>query len=224
MRWSIVTPDASAHWGRHELRFGPGAPRHTAPAPDELEDLFRTYYRNIFNPARLNLRAMRAEMPRKHWATLPEASIIGELTREAPQRTRAMLDARPPPPPPPPAVRTLPVLREAASTCRACELCRDATQTVFGEGPAGARLMLVGEHPATRRTAAAARSPGPPGSCSTGCWPRRHRSRPGLRHQRRQALQVDPTRQATVARAPAGQRGQAAAPGSTPRSKRCVRP
>jgi hypothetical protein len=69
--------------GRPRLRFGPGAARHTAPAPDELEDLFRTYYRNIFNPARLNLRAMRAEMPRKHWASLPEASIIGELTREA---------------------------------------------------------------------------------------------------------------------------------------------
>ena len=148
MRWSIVTPDASAHWDGFALRFGPGAPRHTAPAPDELEDLFRTYYRNIFNPARLNLRAMRAEMPRKHWATLPEADIIGELTREAPQRTQAMLDA-------PdsaaaawlPAIRTLPVLREAAAGCKACGLCEAATRTVFGEGPASARLMLVGEQP-----------------------------------------------------------------------------
>jgi uracil-DNA glycosylase len=32
-------------------------------------------------------------------------------------------------------------------TCRACELYRDATQTVFGEGPRSARLMLVGEQP-----------------------------------------------------------------------------
>lgn len=38
------------------------------------------------------------------------------------------------------------LLREAAG-CRACPLWKDATQTVFGEGPAGARLMLVGEQP-----------------------------------------------------------------------------
>lgn len=34
-----------------------------------------------------------------------------------------------------------------AADCRACDLWRDATQTVFGEGPAGAALMLVGEQP-----------------------------------------------------------------------------
>ena len=148
MRWSILTPDASAHWDGHTLTFGPGAPRHSAPAPDELEDLFRTYYRNIFNPARLNLRAMRAEMPRKHWATLPEASIIAELTREAPQRTQAMIDAQASAAAAYlPATRTLPVLRDAASACRACDICKNATQTVFGEGPASARLMLVGEQP-----------------------------------------------------------------------------
>jgi uracil-DNA glycosylase family protein len=36
-------------------------------------------------------------------------------------------------------------LREAAAGCRGCELWRDATQTVFGEGRKSARLMLVGE-------------------------------------------------------------------------------
>lgn len=41
----------------------------------------------------------------------------------------------------------LPGLREAASGCTACPLYRDATQTVFGEGPAGAPMMLVGEQP-----------------------------------------------------------------------------
>jgi DNA polymerase len=35
----------------------------------------------------------------------------------------------------------------AARTCTACPLYRNATQTVFGEGPAGAPLMLVGEQP-----------------------------------------------------------------------------
>jgi uracil-DNA glycosylase family protein len=43
--------------------------------------------------------------------------------------------------------RSLDQLRAAARACRACDLWRDATQTVFGEGGAGARLMLVGEQP-----------------------------------------------------------------------------
>src|SRR5437764_1149017 len=38
-------------------------------------------------------------------------------------------------------------LREAAAECTACPLYRNATQTVFGEGPYGARVMLVGEQP-----------------------------------------------------------------------------
>jgi len=41
----------------------------------------------------------------------------------------------------------LEALREAASLCTACPLYRDATQTVFGEGPARAPMMLVGEQP-----------------------------------------------------------------------------
>jgi DNA polymerase len=42
---------------------------------------------------------------------------------------------------------TLAKLREAAAHCRGCDLWKGATQTVFGEGPAHARLMLVGEQP-----------------------------------------------------------------------------
>jgi DNA polymerase len=38
-------------------------------------------------------------------------------------------------------------LRELAVGCRACELWRNATQTVFGEGPAQARVLVVGEQP-----------------------------------------------------------------------------
>jgi uracil-DNA glycosylase len=38
-------------------------------------------------------------------------------------------------------------LREAAAECTACPLYRNATQTVFGEGPDGARIMFVGEQP-----------------------------------------------------------------------------
>ena len=42
---------------------------------------------------------------------------------------------------------TLPALREAAQTCRGCDLYRNATQAVFGEGAKAADVMLVGEQP-----------------------------------------------------------------------------
>ena len=38
-------------------------------------------------------------------------------------------------------------LRREAASCQACPLWRDATQTVFGEGPQDAEIMLVGEQP-----------------------------------------------------------------------------
>ncbi|MEU6304397.1 UdgX family uracil-DNA binding protein [Streptomyces chartreusis] len=41
----------------------------------------------------------------------------------------------------------LPGLRKAAADCRGCPLYRDATQTVFGEGHANARVLLLGEQP-----------------------------------------------------------------------------
>jgi len=49
-----------------------------------------------------------------------------------------------------PERRTLPTLRNAAATCRGCPLYLAATQTVFGEGPASARVMFVGEQPGDR--------------------------------------------------------------------------
>lgn len=49
-----------------------------------------------------------------------------------------------------PDSRSLRALRQAAAGCRGCPLWRDATQTVFGEGPRKATLMLVGEQPGDR--------------------------------------------------------------------------
>jgi DNA polymerase len=46
-----------------------------------------------------------------------------------------------------PERRSLGRMREAVQACRGCELWRDATQAVFGEGPAHADLVLVGEQP-----------------------------------------------------------------------------
>src|ERR1041384_1957876 len=46
-----------------------------------------------------------------------------------------------------PSIITMESLQTASRGCRGCRLCRTATQTVFGEGPAKARIMLVGEQP-----------------------------------------------------------------------------
>ena len=54
-------------------------------------------------------------------------------------------------------------LARNAADCRACDLWRDATQTVFGEGPAGAKLMLVGEQPGDREDLAGRPFVGPAG-------------------------------------------------------------
>jgi DNA polymerase len=158
--WTILTPECTAHWTGEALLFGPGAGKADAPSQDRLEDLWRSYYANIFNPARVNPEAMRAEMPKRFWRNLPEASLIPTLVAEAPARAAAMVDAAPTlpvqrrgavladaaPAAPVPA-EGLPGIAAAARTCRACPLWEHATQTVPGEGPATARLMLIGEQP-----------------------------------------------------------------------------
>jgi uracil-DNA glycosylase family protein len=57
----------------------------------------------------------------------------------------------------------LKTLREAAADCRACPLWKDATQTVFGEGPQHARIMLVGEQPGDKEDLAGKPFVGPAG-------------------------------------------------------------
>ena len=58
---------------------------------------------------------------------------------------------------------TLPALREAAAGCRGCDLYRDATQTVFGEGPGEARIVMVGEQPGDKEDLAGRPFVGPAG-------------------------------------------------------------
>jgi DNA polymerase len=54
-------------------------------------------------------------------------------------------------------------LREAAQACRGCELWRDATQVVFGDGDGSAPLMLVGEQPGDKEDLAGEPFVGPAG-------------------------------------------------------------
>ena len=55
------------------------------------------------------------------------------------------------------------MLREAVQTCRGCPLYREATQAVFGEGDASARVMIVGEVPGDFEDRAGAPFVGPAG-------------------------------------------------------------
>lgn len=83
MKFSILTPKGCAHWDLQELTFSLPATRSAAPSFDETEEFWRVYYRSIFNPFRLKVSAMKKELPVRHWATLPEASLIPELIRQA---------------------------------------------------------------------------------------------------------------------------------------------
>ena len=163
MNFSVLTPDVCAHWDREQVRFTPGADPADAPKEDDLEDYWRTYYASIFNPARLEVGAMQREMPKRYWRNLPEARLIPELIERAEARAAAMVSQ-------PPSIPSRRVVRAVQRTnrdapfdglapgnleeiqaglqmCRRCDLYRDATQGVAGEGPGRARLMLVGEQP-----------------------------------------------------------------------------
>ena len=96
MRWSILTPAPGqcVHWDTKALDFRPGLTDEEAVEAmgregDGFEEAWLAYYRSVFNPARVMLKAMRAEMPLKHWATLPETKQIPEMLAEVPERLEA---------------------------------------------------------------------------------------------------------------------------------------
>ncbi len=162
MDWAIVTPDARAIWQDEVLTLGPGGTRGEVPDSDVVEDQWRTYYGAIFNPARVKVEAMRAEMPKKYWHNLPEAQDIAPLLAGAGARVERMRAAAvsaanprtdkwrtrvPEELAPDDDVKTLGALAKAIDRCTRCPLYCNATQAVAGEGPTKARIMVVGEQP-----------------------------------------------------------------------------
>ncbi len=162
MHWSILTPEVSVHWDGDTLTEGPGATKADAPEGDPIEDVWKTYYASIFNPARLKVGAMLKEMPKKYWKNMPETALVGELIAGARAREVAMIEKGRS------AVggnieAAWAALREEARACTRCDLYKPATQTVFGEGPVDARMMFVGEQPGDNEDLAGQPFVGPAG-------------------------------------------------------------
>ncbi|MDP1027303.1 UdgX family uracil-DNA binding protein [Sphingomonas sp. KR1UV-12] len=166
MRWSILTPEVSLHWDGQMLSEGPGAKKADAPEGDPTEEVWKTYYASIFNPARVKIGAMLKEMPRKYWKNMPETALVPQLIAGAQARESGMIEQ----------ARTAPhdgiggnielawqALREEAAGCTRCPLYKPATQTVFGEGPVDAAMMFVGEQPGDQEDLAGHPFVGPAG-------------------------------------------------------------
>ena len=123
---SIVTPDGSAHWQDGTLHFGTGLAHIADDAA--LAEWWHAHHATLLRDAQRE-------------TSVPEAEALDEAPR------------RPDRPPLGPVVLPLHAdkqLLEAtheAGDCRRCHLYEPATQTVFGEGPADAPVMFVGEQP-----------------------------------------------------------------------------
>lgn len=145
MPWSIFTPDVCAHWDGHVISFTPGISKAEA----QIQGRY-------LQPARPGAKATLAEAPQKHWRNPEEASILEPLLADAARWTGAGITMKAGAKPEDrqensmtrkAEAHDLEALREEAASCRACHLYRDATQTVFGDGPQSASIMLVGEQP-----------------------------------------------------------------------------
>jgi DNA polymerase len=156
--WLIATPDAAALWDGHTLRIETPCPPDLAALAkqqrDDGEALWLAYYASTFNPARANPKIMAGHMPKRFWKDLPEGPLIPELLSQARIGTQRTAQAKSVGEQPGKRVSALahdvlPV-REQATTleqCRRCPLWEQATQAVPGEGPATARILLLGEQP-----------------------------------------------------------------------------
>ncbi len=128
MAVSILTPEGSAHWEDGAPRFGPGAPEEAIPDDAALAAYWRAYGAELLAAARPGAAVPEAEeLAEDPWP--PGRAGIGPVVMST------MSD---------PGVEQA---GHEASDCTRCPLYAPATQTVFGEGPAGARVLFVGEQP-----------------------------------------------------------------------------
>ncbi len=126
LKLSIVTPDGSAHWDGSSLLFGDGL-RHAAD-DEALQAWWETHRDLVLDQASADVSVSEAEAldeaPRP-----PDRPAIGPV----------VLTVKPDP--------GLQLAGREAGSCHRCPLYQPATQTVFGEGPADAPAMFIGEQP-----------------------------------------------------------------------------
>ncbi|KXV43005.1 DNA polymerase [Gluconobacter roseus] len=178
MDWIILTPRGSICWDGKDLAYS-SEPCEQPELDDGFGELWDTYYASTFNPARVRTKAMRREMPGRYWKNLPETRLIPQLVAGAEVRVRTMAEQELQPAPAfherlrsreqlpaEPMLDTTETLEGLAAqirTCTACPLHCSATQAVVGEGPADARIMVVGEQPGDQEDLAGRPFVGPAG-------------------------------------------------------------
>ena len=168
--WMSATPEASVLWDGHTLHNTGPLMSSAAELDDAGEALWLTYYRSIFNPARVNAQLMQSHIPSRFWKNLPEGAIVPSLVSQAELGARKIGQVE--------AVgrkggATIPISAEAAQPdreqpskldeCRRCELWQYATQAVPGEGSKRAPIMIVGEQPGDQEDLAGQPFVGPAG-------------------------------------------------------------
>jgi len=126
LTWSIVTPDGAAHWDGTTLRFGAGV--RSIEDDATLQVWWDQFGADLLHDA-------------VEGSSVPPAEDVDEAPRppDRPAVGPVVLPSAASP-------ALLETAREAAG-CERCPLHGPATQTVFGEGPAGATVMFVGEQP-----------------------------------------------------------------------------
>jgi DNA polymerase len=147
--WMIATPEASVLWDGHTLHNTGPLVRDAADLEDTGEAPWLTYYRSVFDPARLNTDVMHQHIP----AHVPH--MVSEAAPGARKGTPIPIapeDAQPEHQQP-----------SKLDECRRCELWQFATQAVGGEGPKRAKIMFVGEQPGDQEDLAGQPFVGPAG-------------------------------------------------------------
>ncbi|WP_310179854.1 UdgX family uracil-DNA binding protein [Duganella sp. 3397] len=153
--WLIATPGQAILWDGEKLIEAPSLLRSAADIEDAGEALWLTYYRSIFNPARVNADLLRSHIPSRFWKNLPEGAIVPAMVTAANNGERrtgqtgtvAQRGGATSIPIAPERAQPQRELPTSLDQCRRCALWENATQAVAGVGPAQARIMLVGEQP-----------------------------------------------------------------------------
>jgi hypothetical protein len=150
--------------------------RSAADIDDAGEKLWLTYYRSIFNPARLNAELMHSHIRSRFWKNLPEGAVVPQMVSQAAAGARKVgqLDTV--------GKRkgtTIPIAPEDAQPerqqpstldeCRRCDLWQNATQAVAGQGRRK-RAAHAGRRAARRPGGSGGQAFRRPGRAS--CWTR----------------------------------------------------